>query len=84
MRVLLCVFSLGFLVSAVLAQPAQAQAMLKNEPLYLAPYAVAFVDNGSCGVGKVLKVRGALGAMHRKKTCVPMGREAASLSSAIP
>lgn len=57
---------------------------LKREPYFLSPSSVVFVDNGVCGVGKVLKVTGALGALRRKKICVPMGREQASRAFAIP
>lgn len=68
--------------------PCLAQEMspnfLKKEPYFLSPWSVVYVDNGSCGVGKVLKVTGALGALRRKKACVPMGREQASRAIAIP
>ncbi|MFT6670910.1 MAG: hypothetical protein ACJAVZ_002382 [Afipia broomeae] len=57
---------------------------LKKEPYFLSPWSVVYVDNGSCGVGKVMKVTGALGALRRKKACVPMGREQASRAVAIP
>lgn len=57
---------------------------LKKEPYFLSPTSVVFVDNGSCGVGKVLKVTGALGALRRKKICVPMGAEQASRVIATP
>ena len=39
---------------------------LKNEPYFLSPWSVVYVDNGSCGVGKVMKVTGALGALRRR------------------
>ena len=68
--------------------PCLAQEMLPNflkkEPYFLSPWSVVYVDNGSCGVGKVLKVTGALGALRRKKAWVPMGREQASRAIAIP
>ena len=64
----------------VLAQPAFAQTLLKSEPYHLAPFSVVYVDNGSCAVGQVLKVTGGVGAMHRKRSCVAMGRDEASLS----
>ena len=66
------------------AQPCFAQTFLKSEPYYLAPFAVVYVDNGVCGVGKVLKVKGALGGIRRQKTCVAMGREEASRTAATP
>jgi hypothetical protein len=71
-------------VSVAAASPSFAQSFLKTEPYVLAPYAVVFVDNGSCGAGKVLKVRGALGAMRRAKSCVPMGSDQALLTGSIP
>jgi len=78
--------SLAFLCA--LATPCLAQDLspnfLKREPYFLSPSSVVFVDNGRCGVGKVLKVTGALGALRRKKICVPMGREEASRAVAIP
>ena len=61
-----------------------APNFLKNEPYFITPWSVVYVDNGTCGVGKVLKVTGALGALRRKKVCVPMGREEASRSIAVP
>lgn len=57
---------------------------LKREPYFLPPSSVVFIDNGTCGVGKVLKVTGALGAIRRKKVCVAMGREEASRTFATP
>ena len=57
---------------------------LKREPYFLPPSSVVFVDNGTCGVGKVLKVTGTLGAIRRKKVCVAMGREEASRTFATP
>ena len=57
---------------------------LKKEPYFLSPWSVVYVDNGSCGVGKVMKVTGSLGALRRKKACVPMGREQAWRAVAIP
>lgn len=75
-------------VLCVIAGPCFAQSLspnfLKKEPYFLSPYSVVFVDNGSCGVGKVLKITGAIGALRRKKVCVPMGREEASRTIATP
>ncbi len=76
------VFVVLFLCAA--AQPCLAKNLLKSEPYFLAPFSVVYVDNGVCGVGKVLKVKGALGAMRRQKTCVELGREEASRVSATP
>lgn len=75
---LLCTFS-----APCLAQELSPN-FLKKEPYFLSPWSVVYVDNGSCGVGKVMKVTGALGALRRKKACIPMGREQASRAVAIP
>ena len=76
------VFAVLFMCAV--AQPCLAQTFLKSEPYFLAPFAVVYVDNGVCGVGKVLKVKGALGGIRRQKTCVSMGREEASRTTATP
>jgi hypothetical protein len=52
-------------------QPSFAQKLLTKEPLILDPYAVVYVNDGSCSVGKILKVTGAIRGLHRKKSCVP-------------
>jgi len=59
-----------FLLAAI--QPSFAQKLLTTEPLILDPYAVVFVNDGSCSAGKILKVTGAIRGLHRKKVCVPM------------
>lgn len=86
MSVMRTVFALVFL--GAFSVPSLAQDMspnfLKKEPYFLSPWSVVYVDNGTCGVGKVLKVTGALGALRRKKVCVPMGPEQASRVVAIP
>ena len=74
---------LGLLFSAM-AVPCLAQTVLKSEPLVLAPYEVAFVQDASCPAGKVLKVTGAIRGLHRKKTCVVLASEQASLAVATP
>jgi hypothetical protein len=76
-------FALGLIFSA-LTVPCFAQTILKSEPLVLAPYEIAFVQDSSCGAGKVLKVTGAIRGLHRKKVCVPLGSAQASLVSATP
>jgi hypothetical protein len=53
-------------------QPSFAHKLLATEPLILDPYAVVFVDNGSCSAGKILKVTGSIHGLHRKKSCVPV------------
>jgi hypothetical protein len=75
--------ALGLILSAV-ALPCVAQTVLKSEPLVLAPYEFAFVQDASCPVGKVLKVTGAIRGLHRRKTCVTLAAEQASLAVASP
>jgi hypothetical protein len=74
---------LGVILSAV-SLPCVAQTVLKSEPLVLAPYEVAFVQHVSCAAGKVLKVTGAIRGLHRKKACVALAAEQASLAVATP
>ena len=76
-------FALG-LVFSVVAVPCLAQTVLKSEPLILSPYEVAFVQDASCPVGKVLKVTGAIRGLHRRKACVTLAAEQASLAIATP
>jgi hypothetical protein len=71
------------LLSAV-AMPCSAQTVLRSEPLMLAPYEVAFVQDASCPFGKVLKVTGAIRGLHRKRACVALSAEQASLAIATP
>jgi hypothetical protein len=80
MRVLASVLVL-FSVSAL---PCSAQTVLKSEPLVLAPFEVAFVQAASCPFGQVLRVTGAIRGLNRKKTCVALPSEQASLAIAIP
>ena len=74
---------LGVTLSAV-ALPCLAQTILKTEPLVLAPYEIAFVQDAACPAGKVLKVTGAIRGLHRKKVCVALVAEQASLAVATP
>lgn len=74
---------LSMTLSAV-SLPCFAQTVLKSEPLVLAPYEIAFVQDASCPVGKVLKVTGAIRGLHRRKACVTLSAEQASLTAAIP
>ena len=64
--------------------PCSAQTILKSEPLVLAPYEVAFVRDVSCPPGKVMKVTGAIRGLHRRKACVGLTGEQASLATAMP
>jgi hypothetical protein len=68
----------------VVALPCSAQTILRSEPLMLAPYEVAFVQDVSCPAGKVLKVTGAIRGLHRKRACVALSAEQASLAIATP
>jgi hypothetical protein len=77
------VLALGLILSAV-ALPCCAQTILKSEPLVLAPYEVAFVQDASCPAGKVLKVTGAIRGLHRRKACITLVSEQASLAIATP
>jgi hypothetical protein len=76
-------FALGLIFSAA-AFPCFAQTVLKSEPLILAPYEIAFVQDPSCGAGKVRKVTGAIRGLQRRKACVTLAAEQASLVSATP
>jgi hypothetical protein len=72
------------LISFAAAFPCRCQTILKSEPLALAPYEVAFVRDGSCAAGQVLKVTGAIRGLHRKRVCVVLSAEQASLAVATP
>ena len=75
--------ALGLVFSAM-ALPCLAQTILKSEPFILAPYEVAFVQDVSCPAGQVLKVTGAIRGLHRRKACVVLAAEQASLAIATP
>jgi hypothetical protein len=75
--------ALGLILSVV-ALPCLAQTVLKSEPLVLAPYEIAFVQDASCPAGKVLKVTGAIRGLHRKRACVALVAAQASLAVATP
>ena len=75
---------LSGLILSTLALPCLAQNVLKSEPLVLAPYEIAYVQDASCPVGKVLKVTGAIRGLHRKKACVTLASDQASLAVATP
>jgi hypothetical protein len=77
------VFALALSFCAI-ASSCPAQTVLKSEPLLLAPYEVAFVQDASCPIGKVLKVTGAIRGLHRRKVCVAFSAEQASLAVATP
>jgi hypothetical protein len=71
-------------IMSAIALPCSAQTILKSEPLALAPYEVAFVQDASCPAGTVLKVTGAIRGLHRKRACVALSAEQASLATATP
>jgi hypothetical protein len=75
--------TLGCVLSAF-SLPCFAQTVLKSEPLILAPYEIAYVQDASCTAGKVLKVTGAIRGLPRKKACVERAGDQASLGVAIP
>jgi len=72
------------MILSALTMPCLAQNVLKSEPLVLAPYEVAYVQAASCPVGKVLKVTGSIRGLHRKRACVTLAADQASLVTAIP
>jgi hypothetical protein len=72
------------LAFSAIAAPCLAQTVLKSEPLLLAPYEIAFVQDVSCPAGKVLKITGAIRGLHRRKACVALAAEQASLAEATP
>jgi hypothetical protein len=76
-------YALGLILSTA-AAPSLAQTVLKSEPLILAPYEIALVQDASCPAGKVLKVTGAIRGLHRRKACVSLAAEQASLATATP
>ena len=69
---------------SVIALPCLAKTILKSEPLVLAPYEVAFVQDASCPAGRVLKVTGAIRGLHRRKVCVALAGAQASRAVATP
>ena len=72
------------LIFSAAALPCAAQTILRSEPLVLAPYETAYVQDASCPVGKVLRVTGAIRGLHRKKACVVLATDQASLAVATP
>nr|WP_041756486.1 DUF6719 family protein [Bradyrhizobium sp. ORS 278] len=75
---------LSVLLLSAAALPCSAQTVLKSEPLMLAPYEVALVQAASCPSGKVLKVTGAIRGVSRKRACIALPAETASLATATP
>ena len=61
----------AFVVTAVVL-PCSARTILKSEPLLLAPYEIAYVQDASCRAGKVLKITGTIRGLDRKRLCVAL------------
>ena len=75
--------ALGLVFSAAaVSLPCFAQTILKSEPLVLAAYEVAFVQDASCPAGMVLKVTGAIRGLQRKRACVALPSAQTSLAAA--
>jgi hypothetical protein len=74
----------AMLMLSAVALPCSGRTILKSEPLVLAPYEVAYVQDVSCPTGKVLKVTGAIRGLHRKRECVALSGDQASLAVAVP
>ncbi|WP_291684193.1 DUF6719 family protein [Bradyrhizobium sp.] len=72
------------LIFSAFTLPCLAQNILRSEPLVLAPYETAYVQDASCPAGKVLKVTGVIRGLHRKKACVTLVSDQASLAVATP
>ena len=72
------------LVFCASAWPCLAQTILKSEPLLLAPYEIVLVQSALCPTGQVLKVTGAIRGLHRRKNCIAVTSEQASLAEATP
>jgi hypothetical protein len=72
------------LFGILIAESGFAQTILGHEPLYLAPYEVAYVNSASCGAGTVLKVTGSMRHLPRKKACVLSTFEQTSLLGVGP
>ena len=77
------IFPLAFVFCAS-TLPCLGQTVLKSEPLLLSPYEIVFVESASCPSGQVLKVTGAIRGLHRRKSCVTLAAEEASLAVATP
>jgi hypothetical protein len=77
------IFALASIVCAI-ASPCAGQTVLKSEPLLLAPYEIALVQTTACPAGQVLKVVGAIRGLHRRKSCIALTTEQASLAVATP
>jgi len=59
-------------------------ALYHHFPTKTALFEAVFVQASSCPFGQVLKVTGAIRGLNRKKTCVVLPSEQASLAIAVP
>jgi Family of unknown function (DUF6719) len=79
MRVLLAGILALALALVLIPAAASARPILKREPHYLAAGVVVYVDSGQCGVGKLLKVTGASKGISRRKICMSLDPQEATL-----
>jgi len=77
------ILTLAFVFCAI-SFPCAAQTVLKSEPLLLSPYEIVLVESAQCPSGQVMKVTGAIRGLHRRKSCVAVAAEQASLAEATP
>ena len=70
---------LAVMLALALIPAASARTILKREPHYLAPGAVVYVESGQCGVGKMMKVTGTFKGLSRRKICLPLDPQEATL-----
>jgi quercetin dioxygenase-like cupin family protein len=59
-----------------LTAPVLGSSTLDFEPLILAPYQSALVQNGTCPDGKMLRVTGAIKGLDRRRVCVSVDHRA--------
>ena len=70
---------LAGILALALMPAASARTILKREPHFLAPGVVAYVDSGQCGMGKILKVTGTSKGISRRKICMSLDPQEATL-----
>lgn len=70
-------------VTMVVSWPSLAQKIHSFEPRLMDPYAIIYVNDGSCSAGKVLKVQDMPKVNRRKKSCVPLS-DITGAPSAMP
>jgi hypothetical protein len=82
-RMLIKKLAFALVVTAV-GLPCSARTILKSEPLVLAPYEIAYVQDDSCPADKVLKVIGAIRGLDRRRACVALATIQTSFVTAAP